>query len=46
MLPYHLHLNVELIETAYYTSCMLLEAPNLANEDISFYKKMSNKWYR
>jgi len=39
MLPYHLHLNVDLVESAYFISCMLLEAPNLASEEYGVYKR-------
>ncbi|EIW71751.1 hypothetical protein TREMEDRAFT_43048 [Tremella mesenterica DSM 1558] len=31
LLPFHLHLNLELLEAAYLTSCMLIEIPLLAN---------------
>lgn len=30
LLPFHLHLNIELLEAAYLTSCMLVEIPLLA----------------
>lgn len=30
LLPFHLHLNLELLEAAYLTSCMLIEVPLLA----------------
>jgi translation initiation factor 3 subunit C len=30
LLPYHLHLNIELIESAYYLSSMILEVPHLS----------------
>lgn len=31
LLPFHLHLNIELLEAAYLTSCMLIEIPLLAS---------------
>ena len=33
LLPFHLHLNIELLEAAYLTSCMLIEVPLLASVD-------------
>lgn len=33
LLPFHLHLNLELLEAAYLTSCMLVEIPLLASVD-------------
>ncbi|AFR95378.1 eukaryotic translation initiation factor 3 subunit C [Cryptococcus neoformans C23] len=33
LLPFHMHLNVELLEAAYLTSCMLVEIPLLASVD-------------
>ncbi|WWD20075.1 eukaryotic translation initiation factor 3 subunit C [Kwoniella shandongensis] len=33
LLPFHMHLNVELLEAAYLTSCMLIEIPLLASVD-------------
>ena len=33
LLPFHLHLNIELLEAAYLTSCMLIEIPLLASAD-------------
>ena len=33
LLPFHMHLNIELLEAAYLTSCMLVEVPLLASVD-------------
>ncbi|KAL7424904.1 Translation initiation factor 3 subunit c [Cryptotrichosporon argae] len=33
LLPFHLHLNIELLEAAYLSSCMLIEVPLLASVD-------------
>jgi translation initiation factor 3 subunit C len=33
LLPFHMHLNIELLEAAYLTSCMLVEIPLLASVD-------------
>lgn len=33
LLPFHMHLNIELLEAAYLTSCMLIEIPLLASVD-------------
>lgn len=39
LLPFHMHLNIELLEAAYLTSCMLLEVPLLAATDSEEQKK-------
>lgn len=39
LLPFHMHLNIELLEAAYLTSCMLLEVPLLAATDSDEQKK-------
>jgi len=33
LLPFHMHLNIELLEAAYLTSCMLIEIPLFASVD-------------
>ena len=39
LLPFHLHLNIELLEAAYLTCCMLNEVPVLASVDTEEQKK-------
>ncbi|OCF43476.1 eukaryotic translation initiation factor 3 subunit C [Kwoniella heveanensis CBS 569] len=39
LLPFHMHLNVELLEAAYLTSCMLVEVPLLASVDTEEQKR-------
>ncbi|WVQ79460.1 eukaryotic translation initiation factor 3 subunit C [Cryptococcus sp. DSM 104549] len=39
LLPFHMHLNVELLEAAYLTSCMLVEIPLLASVDTEEQKR-------
>ncbi|WVR08286.1 eukaryotic translation initiation factor 3 subunit C [Kwoniella sp. DSM 27419] len=39
LLPFHMHLNVELLEAAYLTSCMLIEVPLLASVDTEEQKR-------
>jgi translation initiation factor 3 subunit C len=39
LLPFHLHLNIELLEAAYLTSCMLVEVPLLASVDTEEQKR-------
>lgn len=47
LLPFHLHLNLELIEAAYLTSCMLIEVPLLATAETEEQrKKVSSKQFK
>lgn len=39
LLPFHMHLNIELLEAAYLTSCMLIEIPLLAAVDTDEQKR-------
>lgn len=39
LLPFHMHLNIELLEAAYLTSCMLVEIPLLASADTEEQKR-------
>ncbi|BEI88386.1 uncharacterized protein CcaverHIS019_0111040 [Cutaneotrichosporon cavernicola] len=39
LLPFHMHLNIELLEAAYLTSCMLVEIPLLAAADTEDQKR-------
>lgn len=47
LLPFHLHLNLELLEAAYLTSCMLIEVPLLAAAETDEQrKKVSSKQFK
>ena len=39
LLPFHMHLNIELLEAAYLISCMLIEVPLLASVDTEEQRK-------
>jgi translation initiation factor 3 subunit C len=39
LLPFHMHLNIELLEAAYLTSCMLIDIPLLASVDTEDQKR-------
>lgn len=41
LLPFHLHINLELLETAFLVSCMLIEIPLLASLDTDESKRKS-----
>lgn len=43
LLPYHLHINIEVIESTYYISAMLLEIPSIAQDGG---KKVISKLFR
>ena len=46
LLPYHLHINVEVIESVYYTCAMLLEIPQIAQNAQDGGKKIISKLFR
>lgn len=46
LLPYHLHINVEVIESIYYTCAMLLEIPVIAQDAKEGNKKVISKLFR
>ncbi|WWC93074.1 eukaryotic translation initiation factor 3 subunit C [Kwoniella dendrophila CBS 6074] len=47
LLPFHMHLNVELLEAAYLTSCMLIEIPLLASVETEEQKrKVTSKVFK
>jgi len=47
LLPFHMHLNLELLEAAYLVSCMLVEIPLLASVDTEEQKRrISSKTFK
>lgn len=46
LLPYHLHINVELIEAVYYICAMLLEIPLIAQDPKESGKRVISKLFR
>ncbi|KAK4683847.1 translation initiation factor 3 subunit C, partial [Tremellales sp. Uapishka_1] len=47
LLPFHMHLNLELLEAAYLTSCMLVEIPLLASVETEDQKRrISSKTFK
>jgi translation initiation factor 3 subunit C len=46
LLPFHLHINLEVIESVFYLSGMLLEIPNLASESSDPSKSLSKLFKR
>ena len=45
-IPFHMHINLELLECVYLTTSMLLEIPNLAASYHDQRKKIISKYYR
>jgi len=46
MLPYHMHINVEVAEAVHLIASMLIEIPNIVAESIDASKKQSAKFFR
>ena len=46
LLPYHLHINVEVVESVYYTCAMLLEIPVIAQDSKEGGKRIISKLFR
>lgn len=44
--PYHMHINLDLLETCHLVSAMLLEVPNMVNSRIAERKRMVSKAFR
>lgn len=44
--PYHMHINLDLLETCHLVSAMLLEVPNMVNARLSDRKRMVSKAFR
>ncbi|CAI5745012.1 unnamed protein product [Peronospora destructor] len=44
--PYHMHINLDLLETCHLVSAMLLEVPNMVNLHLSDRKRMVSKAFR
>ncbi|KAL3671616.1 hypothetical protein V7S43_003529 [Phytophthora oleae] len=44
--PYHMHINLDLLETCHLVSAMLLEVPNMVNSRLSDRKRMVSKAFR
>ncbi|KAH7474605.1 hypothetical protein PRIC1_013268 [Phytophthora ramorum] len=44
--PYHMHINLDLMETCHLVSAMLLEVPNMVNSRLSDRKRMVSKAFR
>lgn len=44
--PYHMHINLDLLETCHLVSAMLLEVPNMVNARVSERKRMVSKAFR
>lgn len=44
--PYHMHINLDLLETCHLVSAMLLEVPNMVNSRVAERKRMISKAFR
>jgi translation initiation factor 3 subunit C len=44
--PYHMHINLDLLESSHLVSAMLLEVPNMVNSRLSDRKRMVSKAFR
>jgi translation initiation factor 3 subunit C len=46
LLPYHMHINIELVETVYLIAAMLNEIPNIMIDPVEASKKQASKAFR
>lgn len=44
--PYHMHINLDLLECCHLTSAMLLEVPNMAQESTELRRRIISKHFR
>ncbi|TDH65348.1 hypothetical protein CCR75_001355 [Bremia lactucae] len=44
--PYHMHINLDLLETCHLVSAMLLEVPNMVNPNVTDRKRIVSKAFR
>lgn len=44
--PYHMHINLDLLECCHLTSAMLLEVPNMAQESTELRRRVISKHFR
>jgi hypothetical protein len=45
-MPYHMHINLDLLECCHLTAAMLREVPNMAQEKNELSKKLLSKMFR